>query len=229
MIDPVIIVGGGAAGMMAAGTAASRNKDVLLIEKNKKTGRKLLLTGKGRCNLTNASNIEGFFDNIVSNDKFLYSALYSFNNNQLRQFFHKLGVPTKVERGQRVFPVSERAADIVNALRNFLKKHRVKVITGKAVKIITDSHRKTENDIKNNSNNYTGNMKYLKKLLLSDNRQFKCSSLIIATGGLSYPGTGSSGDGYRLAEDVGHTVTKLKPALVPLEVENDWVQDTDYL
>ncbi len=202
--ERVIVVGGGAAGMIAAGTAASRGLDVLLIEKNKVLGRKLLLTGKGRCNITNSvEGINDFVANTPVNGKFLYSAFHAFSNHDLVKFFNKLGLKTKVERGGRVFPVSDKAADVVAALEKFLKQNKVQKIKGEVEKITVQEA-------------IGGNV------FLKDGRVFPGRDIIVATGGLSYPRTGSTGDGYRFARENGHTVTPLRPALIPLETEDRW-------
>lgn len=204
-VERVIVVGGGAAGMLAAGMAASRGREVLLIEKNKTPGRKILLTGKGRCNITNsAGDIAELIANIPVNGKFLYSALNAFSNHALINFFHALGLEAKVERGGRVFPVSDKAADVVNALKKYLRQNKVQTIWGEVQRVV----------VQDNSFN---------RVVLRDGRVFSGRSVIVATGGLSYPQTGSTGDGYRFARETGHTVTALKPALVPLEVKENWV------
>ena len=195
----IIVIGAGPAGMMAAGTAAQRGYKVTLLEKNDRIGKKLYITGKGRCNVTNATDPEEMLTNIPGNPYFMYSALYTLDSAALMAFFEELGVALKVERGNRVFPVSDKSADITDAMRRFLKK------TGVSLKLSTKVLRlKAEND------SVTG--------VVTDKGFFPCDSLIIATGGLSYPLTGSTGDGYRFAQKLGHTVTKLYPSLVPLKV-----------
>ena len=203
----VIVIGGGAAGMLAAGTAGSRGLDVLLIEKNNIPGRKLLLTGKGRCNITNnVGDISDLIANIPVNGKFLYSAFHAFSNHDLIKFFNKLGLETKVERGGRVFPASNRAVDVVNALKKYLKQNKVQIIKGEVRKVVVQDN-------------------IFSKVVLHDGRIFSGQSVIVATGGLSYPQTGSTGDGYRFARERGHTVTSLKPALVPLEIKERWAAE----
>ncbi|MGB9682630.1 MAG: NAD(P)/FAD-dependent oxidoreductase [bacterium] len=201
----VIVIGGGPAGMMAAGVAGSRCLEVSLIEKNGILGKKLLLTGKGRGNITNDTDIRGLVENIPVNGKFLYSAFNKFSNRDLIEFFNNLGVETKVERGGRVFPVSDRASSIVDALKRYLEKNNVKIIKGKAKKIIAEDNR-------------------IVGVLLEDGRLLLCDSVVIATGGMSYPDTGSTGDGYRFAKELGHTIIPLKPSLVPLEIAEEWVK-----
>ncbi len=205
MSKNVVVIGGGAAGMMAAGTAAERGLNVTLIEKNPRLGRKLMITGKGRCNLTNAcEDVNTLIKNVVTNGKFLYSAFYGFDNMQTIDFFNKLGVETKIERGNRVFPVSDKSSDIVDALRDF--------VTANNVKIITD----TVNDILEENGKVSA-------VICENNKFIPADSVILATGGISYPTTGSTGDGYTFAENLGHTITDLRPSLVPLVVEEEWV------
>lgn len=203
----VIVIGGGPAGMMAAGQAALRGNNVTLIEKMNKVGRKLYITGKGRCNVTNAVDPEGLIANTPGNPYFLYSAFYTFGSDSAMEFFESLGVPVKVERGNRVFPKSEKSNDIVRAMERFVKSSGCKIMYETEVKdIITDN------------NKVTG-------VKLKDNRILECNSIIIATGGLSYPMTGSTGDGYKFAEKCGHTITKCYPSLVPLKVKEKWISE----
>lgn len=203
----VIVIGGGASGMMAAGTAAQQGFSVALIEKNKILGKKLMITGKGRCNITNAcDDVDTLLKNVVTNSRFLYSAFYGFDNHQTISFFEKLGVKTKIERGERVFPVSDKSIDVVNGLRNFLLQNNVEIISDTVTKI----HK--------NDGSISG--------LETEKRGFmSADAVIIATGGASYPMTGSTGDGYSWAEELGHTVTKLRPSLVPITVSESWIQE----
>lgn len=201
----IIVIGAGAAGSMAAGVAGSFGKSVLLIERNDKIGRKLMITGKGRCNLTNdCRDINELIENVPSNGRFLYSAFRNFMPSDTMEFFNNLGVRLKTERGSRVFPESDKASDIVDALDRFLKRTGVTRIKAR----ITDL--KLENDNK---------VEYVTD---ESGKKYKASKYIIATGGASYPSTGSTGDGYNLAKLAGHTVTPLKPALVPLETSDFW-------
>lgn len=203
----VVVIGAGAAGMMAAGISAKKGNEVHLFEKNRKLGKKIYVTGKGRCNLTNVGDIQNFIDNIPGNPFFLYSSFYNLDSEATIQFFNHLGLSTKVERGGRVFPVSDKAADVVETLEEFLKINHVHIHCEEPVeKLIID----------NNS---------IKGIVTKKNKEFRCDSVIIATGGLSYPGTGSTGDGYSLAKSVGHTVTPLYPSLVPFNVEEQWCKD----
>ncbi len=202
-MSKIAVAGGGAAGMMAAVFAARNGNEVYLYEKNEKLGKKLFITGKGRCNLTNAADIEELFAAVVSNPKFLYSSFYSFTNDQTIAFFEELGVKTKVERGGRVFPASDHSSDIIRGLEKELNRLGVHVELNTEVKQL-----RTEN----------GRMK---GLLLASGREIEADAVIVAAGGLSYPSTGSTGDGYRLAESCGHRITPLSPALVPMEVK-EW-------
>ena len=196
----IVVIGGGPAGMMAAGTAAEMGASVALIEKNQQNGKKLLITGKGRCNVTNDCTRDGFFANIPVNSKFLFSSFAKFSNTDVMKFFESHGVPLKVERGNRVFPVSDKAADINNALIDYCRVSGVHVIRDTVSGIIAESGK------------ITG-------IRTQRGGEVHCSGCIIATGGRSYPLTGSTGDGYVFARSVGHTVVKPKPSLVPLVVE----------
>lgn len=201
----VIIIGGGAAGMMAAITAAEYGDKVLILERNDILGKKLLITGKGRCNVTNNSDNENIMKNIPTGSRFLYSALAGFSAYDVMDFFESLGVPLKTERGNRVFPVSDKASDIVNALKNRLKELDVKIINERAEKIITDN---------SSGKPFVTGVKCGKNI-------YKAEKIILCTGGKSYPGTGSTGDGYKMAKELGHSITELKPSLVPINTEED--------
>lgn len=203
----MVVIGGGASGMIAAGTAASRGKKVILLEKNDKLGKKIYITGKGRCNITNLSDAEEILSNVTSNKHFLYSAVYSFTSEDVVKLMHKYGIETKVERGNRVFPVSDKSSDVIKALSKYMRSHHVNIMFNAEVQDIC---------IKQNS---------VVGVKLPDERIIDCNKVIIATGGLSYPTTGSTGDGYRFAKSLGHHVVPLKPALVPLEVEEAWVKE----
>lgn len=205
----VIVVGGGAAGMMAAITSARNGHRVTLLEQNEKLGKKLFITGKGRCNITNASDMDVLFSNVITNKKFLYSAFYQFDNYQTIAFFEELGLKTKIERGERVFPESDKSSDVIAALQKELKKLEVKVILYTKVEEILEENGHTKGVIVRKD---------------GENKIFKSDAVIVATGGISYPSTGSTGDGYRLAKDMGHQVTKLYPALVPFEIEDTFVK-----
>ena len=206
-MSKVLIIGGGAAGMMAAAFAAKNGNRVEVFEKNEKLGKKLFITGKGRCNITNAADLEDFFPAVTSNPKFLYSAFYSFTNEQVISFFEELGVKTKVERGGRVFPVSDHSSDVIQALKSEMERLGVKINLNAEVKeLITEksSTGETVNGIR-----------------LVSGKKISGDAVIVATGGISYPSTGSTGDGYRFARRCGHKVSELSPSLVPMEVK-EW-------
>lgn len=218
----IVVIGGGPAGMIASGFASQQmnnnNNDsttqnitqntttVTLLEKNNKFGRKLFITGKGRCNVTNATDVEELLENTIGNPYFLYSAFYSFDSYATMNFFENLGVKLKVERGNRVFPVSDKSSDIVRSLISFMERNGV---------ITKLNHEVQDIVIENN--------KITK--VIANNKEFPADKVIIATGGLSYPVTGSDGDGYKFARNLGHKVTKLYPSLVPLKVKNKWCMD----
>jgi len=194
----VIVVGGGAAGLMAAATAAKNGKKTLLIEKMSRTGRKILITGKGRCNVTNNCDRDTVLKNVVSNPKFLYSALDLFSTYDTISFFEENGVPLKTERGNRVFPMSDKSMDIADALIKNCKQNGVKVLTDTVTELIIEN----------------GEIKGVKTALHS---QILAKSVIVATGGVSYSKTGSTGDGYKFARSAGHTITPIRPSLVGLK------------
>lgn len=198
MSNRVIVIGAGAAGLMAAGKAAERGRDVLLLEKNGRIGWKLLISGKGRCNITNNTDIEGLIQNIPGNGNFLYSAFYNFSNEDLMNLLESEGLKLKVERGNRVFPVSDKSRDVVDTMQRFTESRGAKIQLDSPVEaILTDNGTVTGVKLKNGST-------------------LEASSVILATGGASYPKTGSNGDGYRIAAQLGHTITPLKPSLIPL-------------
>lgn len=201
----VVIIGAGPAGMTAAYSASQNGIDVVLVEKNERVGRKLLITGKGRCNITNNCEVEELIANVNTNGKFLYSAFYTFTNDAVMEMFESLGVRLKTERGNRVFPESDRAMDVVDAMARLIKRKNIKLVTGKTVKDIKEKNGKVES------------------VVLSDGKEIKADAVIIATGGASYQRTGSTGDGYRLAEKLGHKITTLKPSLIGLEIQEDFV------
>lgn len=199
MSKKVIVVGAGAAGTMAAGTAAENGAEVFLLERNDKIGRKVMITGKGRCNVTNdiGDDVQKFISNIPGNGRFLYGAYSSFNSQDVMYFFEDYGVKLKVERGNRVFPESDKAVTIVDALNSYITDMGVKRKQERVTTLIT------EDDC-------------VKGVITDFGNEYYADSVIIATGGLSYPKTGSSGDGYKLAESVGHTITTLRPSLSAL-------------
>ncbi len=202
----VVVVGGGPAGMMAA-IAASKNNKVILIEKNNKLGKKLFITGKGRCNVTNNKDISEFFDYIPTNPHFLYSALYTFTNEDTIKFFNERGVELKVERGDRVFPSSDKSSDIIKAFEKTLMEKNIEIKLGIAVK---------ELKVENNK---------ITSVILDNDDYIECDNVILATGGASYPQTGSNGDGFRFCKSLGHNVVSIKPSLVPIEINEAWVKD----
>ncbi|SHI53023.1 BaiN/RdsA family NAD(P)/FAD-dependent oxidoreductase [Pseudobutyrivibrio xylanivorans] len=201
----VIVIGGGAAGMMASYAAGMCGHTVTLLEKNEKLGKKIYITGKGRCNFTNACDIEDFFKNIVSNPKFLYSSLYTFGPESMIDFIEMNGTPTKVERGNRAFPVSDHASDITKALEKALKDYGVKI------KLHTEVQ-----DIIIEDGNVSG-------VILKDGTKMTCDHVVVATGGLSYRTTGSTGDGLKWAKKAGLNVTETRPALVPLNTKEAYI------
>lgn len=199
----VLVIGGGAAGMMAAIFAARKGHEVVLFEQNEKLGKKIYITGKGRCNLTNDGDAENFFANIMSNPRFMYSAFYDFSNLDTISFFQSIGLKTKVERGQRVFPVSDHSSDVIRVLENELKRQKVQIkLQTAVVEILTDPA------------GFCG-------VRLSSGSCCRGDYCIIATGGLSYPTTGATGDGFRFAKSLGHSVTPLYPALVSIRLRSD--------
>lgn len=200
-MSKVIVIGGGPAGLMAAATAALYGNDVTLLEKNPRTGRKLVITGKGRCNITNACDNDTFISNVISNPRFLYSAINGFDTSDTVNLFNTLGVETKVERGNRVFPVSDRAMDVADAILSYAQNSGVRIRCNTSIDslIINDCSIKGVTD--------------------TDGRKYFADAVIIATGGKSYPLTGSTGDGYKLAKSAGHTITEIVPSLVPLTIK----------
>lgn len=203
----VAVIGGGAAGLMASLQAALYGADVYLFEKNPNLGRKILISGKGRCNFTNEKMMENFLECFPGNGKFLFSSLSAFSNTDLVTFFEKIGVKSKVERGGRIFPKSDKSSDIVQALQKAVLEAGVHICYKTCVKDLI---------IKNNQ---------IKGIIINDKKEFYCDSVIIATGGMSYPATGSTGDGYKFAKKAGHSIVELKPSLVPLITKEKWVKD----
>lgn len=198
----VIVIGGGPAGMMSAITAAKEDNNVIILEKMNSCGRKLLITGKGRCNITSSLSMDDFIKNTPGNGKFLYSCFQNFTNGDIIQMLKNNGVKTKEERGNRIFPVSDKSLDVLNAFEKEMEKNNVKVITKANVKKINIENKKV-----------TG-VTFEKDGL---NKTFKADKVILATGGKSYSATGSTGDGYKIAENLGHSIIKIRPSLVPLQ------------
>ncbi len=201
-----IVIGGGAAGMMAAYAAAMCGNEVSLYEKNEKLGKKVYITGKGRCNVTNACETQDFFNNIVTNPKFMYSPIYTFDNNMVQSFMEEWGCPLKVERGNRVFPQSDKSYDVINALIRAMRENKVD--------INLDSH---VSDILTENGHVTG--------VRVNGCDIECDNVILATGGYSYPSTGSTGEGHTMASKLGHHITKCMPALVPFTAAEEWVKE----
>lgn len=209
-MSKVVVIGGGAAGMMAAITAARKGLRVTLIEKNEKLGKKLFITGKGRCNITNAGDSEDLFNSIVTNKKFMYSSLNGFSNYDVLGFFDELGLPIKIERGNRVFPESDHSSDVIAALNKELRRQKVDVRLNTAVKDII-----IKDNIACGVVTVFGNVE----------EKIDADYVIVATGGNSYQSTGSTGDGYKFARKSGHDVTSILPALVPFTVKEEWEAD----
>ncbi|MGG7177663.1 NAD(P)/FAD-dependent oxidoreductase [Clostridium paraputrificum] len=205
-MSKVIVIGAGPAGMMAAMTAGKEH-EVLLLDGNERIGKKLFITGKGRCNVTNAKDISEFFDFIPGNPHFLYSALYTYTNEDTMNFFENEGIKLKVERGGRVFPESDKSSDIIRGLSNGLSKSNVKILLNhKVTDIVMEGKR-------------------IKEVIVNDSEKISGDYFIITTGGASYPLTGSKGDGQNFAKKAGHNIIELKPSLVPIEIKDQWVKD----
>lgn len=205
-MSKVLVAGGGAAGMFAAIFAAYNGNEVHIFEKNEKLGKKLFITGKGRCNLTNAGDMNTLFSSVVTNSKFLYSSFYGFTNQDVIEFFERIGVKTKIERGNRVFPVSDHSSDVIGGMTRELHRLGVEIHLNTAVKKIVGKER----------------FEYLE---LQNGHKITGDACIVATGGFSYQATGSTGDGYRFAERMGHEVTEIMPSLVPLEIKEGFVKE----
>lgn len=202
----VLVIGAGPAGMMAAGAAASNGVSTTLLERNPRVGRKLLITGKGRCNITNNCEITELISHVPSNGRFLYSAFHRFSSQDTIRFFEEQGLGTKTERGNRVFPQSDKAMDVVDALYRYVKKSGCRLLHGRAKSLIIEDIR-------------------VKGVLLEDGTSLLADAVIVACGGLSYPGTGSTGDGYELARQAGHTLVPPVPSLVPLVGKEPWCKE----
>ena len=198
----VIVIGGGPAGMLAAISAAKNGHKVIILEKMNSLGRKLLITGKGRCNITSSLPMEEFIKNTPGNGNFLYSAFKTFTNENIIELLKNNGLEVKEERGNRIFPVTDKSLDVLNALVKELKKLNVEIKTNSKVNKILVEENKVQG------------------VILENNQKIEAEKVILATGGKSYPATGSTGDGYKIAENIGHTITTIKPSLVPLEVKN---------
>lgn len=224
--EQVVVVGGGAAGMMAAIAASEKGRRVILCEKNEKLGKKIYITGKGRCNVTNACGRDKFFEHVVTNPKFLYSAFQAFDNVAVMTLLENNGCSLKTERGERVFPVSDHASDVTAALERLLRKQGVTVRLGATVReILTQEVPKVEKEGQTSAEGKRqaiANQGYITGVILESGERIPASGVVLATGGLSYPSTGSTGDGYRMAESLGHTVKECSPALTPIETRDAW-------
>lgn len=202
-----IVIGAGAAGMMAAYSSALCGNKVTVFERNEKAGKKLFITGKGRCNITNDSDVETILNNIITNRKFMYSAIYSFSNEDVKAFFEENGLHLKVERGNRIFPVSDKSSDVINTLKKALRNENVEIEYNILVKDLV---------VENNT---------VKGVVLKDGRKVYADKVIMATGGMSYPVTGSDGKGFDILRKYGHTITDLSPALVPMNVKEEFAKE----
>ena len=213
----VIVIGAGAAGLMAAAAAAENGNSVTVLEKNEKAGKKIYITGKGRCNLTNDCATEDFFGHVVRNHKFLYSAVYGFDHDRVKEFFEKNGCPVKVERGNRVFPVSDHASDVTAALVRRLSRLGARILYHtEAMEILTEPAEEPETDV---------SVRRVSGVRLRGGRVMPAEAVILCTGGLSYPSTGSTGDGLKMAEKAGLSVIPAAPSLVPFETKEQWCRD----
>lgn len=208
-MSKVIVIGAGAAGMMAAVTAADAGHGVVVLEKNDRPGKKIYITGKGRCNVTNDCPPEELLASVVSNPKFLYSAFYSFTSQDMMAFLEKEGLHLKVERGNRVFPASDKSSDVIKTLKEAMARRGVKVLYETAVKSLM----------------FSEDGEAVCGVVTEDGKKLPSDAVVIATGGLSYTSTGSTGDGYRLAAEAGHKVTETMPSLVPLNIKEEWCRD----
>ena len=206
-MSKVIVIGGGPAGMFAALAAARAGCRAVICEKNEKLGKKLFITGKGRCNLTNACETDEVFENVVRNRKFMYSAVYGFDNFRVMDYFESSGLPLKTERGGRVFPCSDHSSDVIGALSRDLKKAGVEIRLHTKVEAIESEDGKVSH------------------VVFADGMRERADAVILATGGCSYPSTGSDGDGYRFAEKLGHHIEPPRPSLVPFTVREDYVKE----
>lgn len=221
----VVVIGGGAAGMMAAIAAADNGARVTIYEKNEKLGKKLFITGKGRCNVTNAGDMENLFANVMTNEKFLYSAFYTYDNRMVMDFLEKAGCPLKVERGDRVFPVSDHSSDVIAAFQRELRNRDVEIVLNCGVKEILWKASSACESAGEESAPGKKDAPVALGVLLENGTKIMADSVIVATGGISYASTGSTGDGYRFAENTGHKVTECKPSLVPFNIKESWCRD----
>ena len=234
----IVVIGAGPAGMMAAIVAAKAGHQVTLLEKNEKIGKKLFITGKGRCNVTNACEIEELFSNVMEHDKFLYSAIYGFDNQAVMRFFEEADCKLKIERGQRVFPESDHSSDVIRALDTQMRLAGVNLLLNREVesvltKKLVDEKVESEEIVEEKNDKYKKKAKKKKLeqtsvitgVKLKNKEVIAADSVIVATGGISYVLTGSTGDGYRFARDCGHSIEELSPALVPFQIKEEWCKD----
>lgn len=221
-MSKTIVIGGGAAGMMAAAAASCQGHHVVLVEKNEKLGKKLFLTGKGRCNVTNAADVETLLSHVCTNAKFLYSAFYGFDNQAVMELLERAGCPLKTERGERVFPVSDHSSDVIGALAGLLRKRGVELRLHTEVKELLwgKEGEKLPESAENGQDKPA-----IRGVRLKDGKILEADAVIVCTGGLSYPSTGSTGDGFRFARETGHRVVPCRPSLVPLETEEAWCRE----
>lgn len=218
-MSKVIVIGGGAAGMYAAYQAANCGHEVVLLEQNEKLGKKIYITGKGRCNLTNASDMETIFANVMSNRKFLYSAFYACDNESVISFFEQHGLKTKIERGNRVFPVSDHSSDVIATLHKALKEKNVEIHLHTKVSSVLTEPIQADSEVES---------KQKAKVIgvsLVNGTKMCADSVIVATGGVSYPSTGATGDGYAFASETGHHLVTAVPSLVPLNIKDEWCKE----
>ena len=226
----VIVVGGGAAGMMAAIAAAQAGAGVTLLEQNEKLGKKLFITGKGRCNVTNAGDMDNLFANVMTNGKFLYSAFYGFDNRAVMELLEAEGCPLKIERGERVFPVSDHSSNVIAALTRALKRLHVEICLHTKVKSLWWEKEPGESA---ESGELSGGMvkgpdkinQRIRGVQLANGKRLAADRVILATGGLSYASTGSTGDGHGFARDTGHDIIDCKPSLVPFRIREEWCRE----
>ena len=224
-MSKVVVIGGGPAGMMAALAAAESGHEVVLLEKNEKLGKKLYITGKGRCNITNSGDMENLFANVMTNAKFLYSAFYAYDNQMLMDFFKQEGLAIKIERGNRVFPVSDHSSDVINTLQRALKKAGVEVWIHTEAGNLLFEDRENFNELDKKEPHQIISGVQLKRGLVNGEKTVIADAVIVATGGFSYQTTGSTGDGYRFARDMGHKVTEIHPSLVPFNTKEEYVKE----
>lgn len=223
-MSTVVVIGGGAAGMMAAVSAAKKGHSVTLLEKNEKLGKKVYITGKGRCNLTNNCEVEELLQAVCVNRKFLYSAFYGFTSQDTIEFFENAGMKTKTERGNRVFPVSDHSSDVIAAMSRTLRQEGVKVLLDTEVSEVEFENLPGAEDAVDKKGKVSGYIRNVTGVKLKDGSRIPADAVIVATGGISYRTTGSTGDGYRFAKEMGHSIADLSPSLVPIETADGWAE-----